>query len=294
MTTTAASALGFNAYADAIDLFDRVYSLQIEDMHLSGLNISFEVKRSLSAKVANSAEIKVFNLSENSRKKLQAMRDVFVSLEAGYAQGSSLIFRGDLREAWSSKDGNEWTTLITSDDAAKARKKKRINQSFPAGTSVATVITACAKALQVGLGNVTKKAAGATLWNVTPASFHTGYVASGDALSQLDRVCRSCGLEWSIQDNQLQLLDRGAPLEEKGILLSPSSGLVGSPELGKGGVVRCTTLMIPGVYPGRRVQLESEHVSGVYRVETTHHKAEFEGDSWGADIELTIPKVAKA
>lgn len=293
VSSSSADSLSFNAYADAIDLFDRVYSLQIEDMHLSGLNISFEVKRSLSAKVANSAEIKVFNLSEDSRKKLQAMRDVFVSLSAGYAMGSSMIFRGDLREAWSSREDRDWITLITSDDAAKPRKKKRINQSFPAGTSVSTIIIACAKALQVGLGNVIKKANGATLWNVTPATFHTGYVASGDALSQLDRVCRSCNLEWSIQDNQLQLLDRGAPLDEKGILLSPSSGLVGSPELGKGGVVRCSTLMIPGLYPGRRLQLQSEHVNGVYRIETTHHKAELEGDDWGADLELTIPKAAK-
>jgi hypothetical protein len=277
-------------YADAIDLFDRAYTLQIEKMIITGLHVEFSVKRSLSAKVANSCEVKVFGLSDDSRKKLQAMRDVFVSLEAGYAAGSSLIFRGDLREAFSNKDATEWITTIASGDAEKARKTKRVQQSFPAGTSATTIITACAKALGVGLGNFDKKAAGAVLWGVSPSTYHTGYVASGDALSQLDRVCRSCGFEWSIQDNQLQLLERGKPLAEKGILLTPNSGLIDSPELGKDGVVRCRTLMIPGLYPGRKVEMQSRHVSGVYRIETTHHKGEFEGDDWGAELELAVPK----
>lgn len=278
------------SYADAIDLFDQAYTLQVETLKISALHIEFEVKRSLSAKVANSAEIKIFNLSEDSRKKLQGMRDVFVSLEAGYAQGQSLIYRGELREAWSTKDGDNWITVISSAEAAKKRKKKRINKSFPAGTSVSAIIVACAKALQVGLGNVEKKAAGARPWDGQSASFATGYVASGDAVSQLDRVCRSCGIEWSIQDNQLQLLDRGAALQEKGILLTPQSGLLESPELGKGNVVRCRAAMIPGLYPGRRVELRSRHVSGVYRIETTHHKGVYETNDWGGELELKVPK----
>jgi hypothetical protein len=279
------------SYADAIDLFDRAYSLQVEDLLITQVNVSFEVKRSLSAKVANSAEFKIYNLNDDNRKKLQGMQDVFVSFEAGYTQGQSLIFRGELREAWSVKERNEWITTVTSATALKKRKKARVNKSFPPGTSVATILTACAKALGVGLGNVDKKAATAQLWNVKPASFSTGYVASGDALSQLDRVCRSCGLEWSIQDNQLQLLDRGRALQESGIILSQSSGLVGSPELGKGGVVRCTTIMVPGLYPGRRVELRTHHVNGVFRVETTHHRGEFMGrDLWGCECELKVVK----
>jgi hypothetical protein len=273
-------------FADVVDLFDRRYELQVEDLLITSMQVKFEVKRSLSAKTANSSEVTVYNLGEDTRRRLHAMRSVFVSLSAGYAQGTSLIHRGDIREAWSSRDGNDWVTTISSDDGAAARKKQRINKSFPAGTSVQTVILECARALQVGLGNAQQKAATAKLWNTSPASFSTGYVASGDALSQLDRVCRSCGLEWSIQDNQLQLLDRGRPLLEDGILLSARSGLVDSPELGKGGVVRCRTLMVPGLYPGRRVKLQSRYVQGVFRIETTHHRGDFEGDEWGCELEL--------
>jgi hypothetical protein len=276
-----------NAYSDSINLYDRSYKLQVDTLVVSGLQVQFEVKRSLSAKTANSAEIKVANLAAETRKRLQGMHDVFVSLEAGYSDGMSVIFRGELHEAFSSREGSEWITTISSADAAKPRKQKRIQKSFPANTSVTDIIKACARALEVGLGNSDAAASSAAYWNVTPSTAHTGYVASGDALSQLDRVCRSCGLEWSIQDNQLQILPRGQPIAEQGIILSPSSGLIGSPELGKGGMVRCRTLMIPNLLPGRRVEMQSIHVQGIYRVETTSHKGDYESnDEWGIELEL--------
>ena len=276
-------------YADAVDLFDRRYRLQLDTVVIEALQVQFEIKRSLSAKTPNSCSVKVYNLSEATRLRLQQLDSVFVSLEAGYAQGSSLLFRGELRELWSERAGSDWVSNIESADGAK-RKKQRVNKSFPKGTPVATVIKECAKALKVGLGNVDKRADLAQFWNVKPAKFALGYVATGDAMSALDRVCRSCGLEWSIQDNQLQLLERGKALAEQAVLLSPQTGLIGSPapEHGKGkkGLVRVETLMIPGLYPGRRVKLETRHVSGAYRVETTNVRGDFFGNDWGAEVEL--------
>lgn len=285
-----------SAGADSVDLFDQRYRLQIDTIEITALRVRFEVQRSLSAKVPNDCKVEVHNLSEATRKKLQTLTTPFVSLEAGYAQGMSLVFRGDLREVWSTKRGTEWVTTVTSGDGEKARKSRRVFKTFPANTLVSQVMVECCKALKVGMGNAEKKALKAALWNVKPARFHTGYVLSGDALSQLDRVCRSCGLEWSIQDNQLQLLDRGRPLEEKGILLSSATGLLDSPEpqfgKKKKGTVRCRTLMIPGLYPGRRVELQSRHINGIFRVETTHCSGDFESDNWGYDVELKSPQAS--
>lgn len=278
--------------ADEIDLFDQRYKLQVDTVVVTGLHVKFDIMRTLSAKVSNDAKVEIYNLSEDTRKRLQTLTTPFVQLEAGYAQGSSLIFRGDLREVWSAKNGADWVTTITSGDGEKARKKKRVFKSFPPGTRVSDVIVYCCKALKIGLGNAEKKAGKAALWNVSPAKFHTGYALSGDALGQLERLCASCGLEWSIQDGQLQLLDRGKPLEETGILLSPGTGLLDSPEpeLGKKkkGMVRVRTLMIPGLYPGRRIKLQSKHISGVYRVETAHCSSEYETENWGYELELKV------
>jgi hypothetical protein len=273
-------------YADAIDLFDRAYSLQVDTLLISALQVKFDVQRSLAAKTPNSAKIEIANLSEATRKRLQGMRNVFVSLEAGYAQGKSLIFRGDLREVWSARDGTEWITTVTSGDGEKARKKKRLNQSFPAGTPVSALISACAKALGVGIGNAAKKGGAAQLFRASPPKRLGGAAFTGDALAQLDRVCRSCGIEWSIQDNQLQLLERGKALQEQGPKLSALSGMVGSPEVGKSGLVRVRTVMVPNLQPGRKVELDSLLVKGIYRIETAHFIGDFEGADWGAELEL--------
>jgi len=273
-------------YADAIDLFDRAYSLQVDTLLVTGLQVKFDVKRSLAPKTPNSARIEIANLSETTRKRIQGMRNVFVSLQAGYVQGKSLIFRGDLAEAWSARDGTEWITTVESGDGEKHRKKKRLNKTFPAGTPVAKLLSECAHALGVGLGNADKQSAAAQLFAASPSKRLGGAAVTGDALAQLDRICRTCGLEWSIQDNQLQLLERGKPLQEQGPKLGPASGMVGSPEVGKSGLVRVRTLMVPNLQPGRKVELDSLLVKGIYRIETAHFVGDFEGAEWGAELEL--------
>jgi hypothetical protein len=284
--TTEATALP----ADA--LFDRLYWLQVEDMTISALNVQFVVKRSLSAKVAGRCDLTIHNLSEESRKRLHAMREVFCSLEAGYtATGLSLLFRGDLSEAWSSRDGTEWTTTITSDDGGKKKKSARVQRNYVQGTSLAKIITDVAAAMQVGIGNALSVVADARYWKTGQVAVGKGFAASGDAVAVLDRLTRSCGLQWSIQDGELQFLpSRAAVLPDAPIKLTPQSGLIESPELGKNQLVKARTLMLPGLYPGRQVELDTRYVGGVYRIDTVTFKGEWMGNDWGAELELSAVK----
>ncbi|HXK18350.1 MAG TPA: hypothetical protein VNG33_11135 [Polyangiaceae bacterium] len=276
--------------ADA--LFDRTYALQVEDMVITDLNIQFNVKRSLSAKISGRCDLVISNLSEETRKRLHAMREVFVSLEAGYADtGRSLIFRGDLSEAWSARENTEWTTTITSDDGGRKKKSARVQRNYAPGTSLAKIITDIAAAMHVGAGNVASVADAARYWKTGQASVGKGITTSGAAVAQLDRITRSCGLSWSIQDGELQFLPtRHAALPDPPILLSPHSGLIESPELGKDQLVKARTLMLPGLYPGRQVELATRYVSGVYRVDTVTYKGEWSGASWGTELELSAIK----
>ncbi len=273
-------------YANAIDLFDRAYRLQVDTLVVTGLQVKFTVKRSLAVKTPNSAHIEIANLSETTRKRLQGMRDVFVTLEAGYARGTSVIFRGDLSEVWSSREGTEWMTTVESGDGLKSRKQKRLNKSYPAGTPISKLLGECARALGVGLGNVDKQGPLAELFNAEPPKRMGGGAITGDAVAQLDRVCRSCGLEWSIQDNQLQVLALDSSLQEMGPNLSDASGMIGSPEVGKNGITRVRTLMVPNLQPGRKIELDSLLVQGIFRIETAHYIGDFEGSEWGAELEL--------
>ncbi len=269
------------------ELFGRRYELQIDDLKITGLDVSFEVGKSLSARTPNHAEVRVFNLAASTRKKLQELDDVFVELRAGYEKGGlPVIFRGDLREAVSVREGTEWVTTINAGDGQKARKISRINRTFPPGTSVADVIVACGKALRIDMGNAQLQALRAKLRGSKSNRFANGYVATGDALSQLDRACRSCGIEWSIQDNELQLLVIGKPLEQAVVVLRADTGLVGSPERGSKGITHARCLMIPELYPGRSVKLDAQQLKGVYRIETTKHVGDTAAQDWYVELEL--------
>jgi len=266
-------------------LFDRKVRVQVDEYVIEELDVAFEITKSLSSKTPNSAEMRIWNLNAEHRKRLQELEKVYVSLEAGYVGGTSLLFRGDLRDVLSTREGSDWITTITSDSGRLARKR-RILKSFAPGATVENVLNAAAKAMGVRLGNTAAKTVSAKIQGTQASKFFNGYALAGAIEGELDRLARSCGLEWSIQDDELQFLDQGMPLQELGIKLSPETGLIGSPEPGNKGITEARCLMIPDLFPGRRIQITSEHVTGIYRAETTKHVGDTAGHDWYVDLEL--------
>ena len=266
-------------------LFDRKVRVQVDEYVIEELDVAFEIVKSLSAQTPNSAEIRIWNLNVEHRKRLQELEKVYVSLEAGYVGGTSLLFRGDLRDVLSTREGSDWITTVTSDSGRLARKR-RILKSFAPGATVQDVLTTAAKAMGVRLGNTAAKTVSAKIQGTQASKFFNGYALAGAIEGELDRLARSCGLEWSIQDDELQFLDQGKPLQELGIELTPNTGLIGSPEPGNKGITEARCLMIPDLFPGRRIRITSEHVSGIYRAETTKHTGNTAERDWYVDLEL--------
>jgi hypothetical protein len=266
-------------------LFGRKLIVQVHDLKLSALTIDFDVVKSLAAKTPNTAEVRIRNLNPEHRKALQQLDKVYVSIEAGYEEGTQLIFRGDLRDIVSTRDGTEWITTVTSDSGRRARKK-RILKSFAPGVSVSDVLSAAAKAMGVQLGNAAAKTVAAKIKGTQSDKFFNGYALAGALDHELDRLARSIGLEWSVQDDELQFLDNGKALQGTGAKLTDATGLVGSPEKGTKGTVEARALMMPELVPGRRVQIESEHVKGVFRIETAHYRGSTRDRDWYCDMQL--------
>lgn len=267
------------------ELFDRRCALQVADTRLEGFDLAFDISKSLSPKTPNSAEVRVFNLSAAHRKQLQEAEAVYVSLEAGYASGTSLLFRGDLRDVVSTRQGADWVTFITSDSGRRARKQ-RIVRSFAPGASVGDVLNAAAKAMGVKLGNSAQRVINAKIAGTQASTFWNGYALAGAIEHEMDRLARSCGLEWSVQDDELQFLDYGAPLAELAVVLTADTGLVGSPEPGNRGLCEVRALIVPDLSPGRRVEVRSEHVRGMFRIEVAKYTGSTFGDDWYVDLQL--------
>lgn len=242
-----------------------------------GMRIQFKVKKTLK-KEPNTSEIRVSNLSPDRRASLQK-KGVKVLLEAGYKDtGLSRIFSGDVRTVDHVRSGADWETVMQLGDGERAWQFARVNESFAPGTPIANVVKTLAGSLGLDLGNTNDQ-----LKDIT-GTFDHGYCASGSASRAFDGVMKACRFDWSVQDGALQLLKPGQALSQSIPEISPSSGLVNSPEMGtpqkkgKPTLVKFDALLTP-VKPGAKARLKSERYDGDVRVVSV----EFTGDTHGGD-----------
>ncbi len=272
-------------------LWDKKWKVRAHTFVTEELDVSFEVEKS-TKREPNKCSLRLYNLTPEHRRELEQLTinrksgpgRIRVEIEAGYAEGTALIFRGDLRTAITERDGPDLITTIEGEDGGRASLWGRVNRGFPPGTAVATVLQACVDAMGVGLGNLREVTAGVELVGGS-AVFTQGTVVSGSAPDELARLLRSMGLRYSIQNGVVQVQRRNQPLQGTAVVLSPSTGLVGRPSVNADGTVKAQCQMIPDVYPGRQVQFRDVEVAGTYRVEKAKYTGDTHGDPWYIDIE---------
>lgn len=268
-------------------LRDRRWSLQVATLDLTGLDIAFRVEKS-TKRTPNKAEIRVWNLNETSRSIVETGDPRVVILRAGYAEDGDpppVIFLGDIRKARTEIDGVDVVTVIPGRDGGAAFSDARISKVYPAGTQVTRAIRDAVDALGIGPGNLSEFEAALALRGGASV-FPDGYVANGPARSTLDALIRGAGLRWSIQGGALQVQSRGGALATQAVLLTPDTGLVGSPTKNEKGIVTARSLLQKGLDPGRRVTVESRLVSGEYEIRRVVYEGETAGVAWYATLEL--------
>lgn len=278
-------------------LYDRRWRVQVGTLVLSeraradqeGLSVSFKVKRSLSSAHAGTCELTVRNLSrEHSAELADApRRTTFVSVDAGYAEGTSRLFTGNLRKAIPAREGTDWTVTVTAGDGTYARTA-RVSQSFAAATDVSAAVRALAGAMGVGVGNAVTAFRAARLQGGSGV-LQDGTVLRGRAGPEMTRLCDSAGLVWSVQDGQLLVLPAGGAIGRTAIRLGADSGLIDTPSIVDRRTVEARCLIQPGLVPGQQVVLASALVSGQWRITEVTFTGDTEGDAWEAALVLKRP-----
>lgn len=298
------------------------------ELDVSNLDIEFHILRTLK-KTPNKASITVWNLSEDHRAQVLKrnqpagatgrLQGVPVKVSAGYVGNVPLLMNCDLMQAGSVRDGTNWKTIIAGDDGGRPFRESRVNITFTAGQLVGDMIKQVAEQMGVGKGNADKWASAAIrgIGNKLPKSM----TVSGNGASEFNRLLSSCTIQdssgtpvpltWSIQNGALQILPAGTPLDTQAIKISPSTGLIGSPEPGidstvqlgnpqnqaagaqqksatppkpkDPGIVKIRTLMIPGMEPGRKITLESDAYNGSYMLTECEYRGQTFGRDWYID-----------
>jgi hypothetical protein len=282
---------------------------------LRPLSFSFGVQRDKTL-TPNNANVLIYNLSEDTRAELeqlsggfgqgsgkaktgsiakpkkpkpgvaQAPQDggVTVRIEAGYGEHIGQIFFGVLRKVSSWKEGDgTWRTQISGGDGERSIATAKISRTFPTGTPLTSVVRVLVQTLGVGEGGLNS-----TLRALEVGGFLAGgktlpkaITMHGDSATNLEQLMRSVGMSWSIQDGAFYAGPSGtATVPGQGPLLTPETGLLGTPQIDKFGKVTGKSLLNADLLPGRVFRVESTRVTGNFICEKTAHRGDSSGGDW--------------
>jgi hypothetical protein len=261
-----------------------VGTIKITGVAFPGLRVIAKVVRSLKVS-ANSATVTIYNLSPEHRAALTKVGSPTVALTAGYTDQLTRLFVGQGLHVQHEKlvEAGDITTTISTTDGGAAQQTARVKKSFPPGAKAGDVMAELVKALGIKVGNLAQ--AKARLNAGTGATvFAEGVTLTGNASAELTALCQSCGLEWSIQDGTLQVLDATKALNSAAIVLD-SSQLMGTPSISNKGIVQGMTLIQKDFTPGRQVQIAHEFVTGVFRIEKCEYVLDTYAEDWTVKFE---------
>lgn len=272
-----------------VSLFGRAWRITVDTLQMEKIDCEFHVKKTIKAE-PNTCDLKIYNLTADHRKQIEqspSVKDTMkvpVIIEAGYGTTLAQIYKGDLRAGWTVNSGPEVVTELNTGDGEKGMANARLNIPVGPGTPIAQVIGQIVDVLGLGQGNVGKIAA--QLASSGSSMFSKkGQVLKGNAADHLTDLCKSVGLEWSVQDGAVQLLTLGQPLDGQAVKLTSNTGLIGSPTVDSKGVLKATMLLVPGIVPGGKVQMEGLHVKGTYKITVVESIGDTLGNDWYHKIE---------
>lgn len=286
-------------------LFDRVYRLLVgkkgeqKGIEITQLRIEFDVKKT-TKKNPNSGKITVTNVSRETRARFEDTK-VRVVLYAGYKehQGPLLLFQGNVLQAYSNIERPDTSFVMELGDGYNEIRDSVISVGYAPGVDSKTILAEASKSMESPL--VLPEDAPNRVWN-------NGFSYYGSSRKLLDKVVNASGLEWSIQNGNVQVIEKQGVTTAQGIIIGPDSGMIKSPvkvraakveKAGKKTEVKddggsddgwkVTTLLMPTINPGDRVIMKSEVVEGVFRVAEISHKGDTHGGDWQSELKIVDP-----
>lgn len=281
-------------------LFDRQASVLVgakgseSALNVTDLRVTFNVKKT-ATKENNTCTVVIWNLNPDQRSLISST-DGFLILKAGYAQeaGLEVVFVGDISLVETRREPPDIATYIECNDGLKAVQETRFNVSYREGSSAKQVLRDLIRDFPLA---ARKAQLNDAISKVPDKQFANGFAANGQATEMLTRVTSTLALEWSIQNNELKVIQLGRVDGTQAVRLAPGTGLIASPQRRRskkkdGGAFEgwdIRTLLRPSIEPGGQVQVESADIrSSNFRVETVHHMGDTHGDeTWETRLEVT-------
>lgn len=266
-----------------------------QTISIKDLRIRFRSMGRILNRFPNELELSITNCSPQTRAALdQWGMGTEVQVLAGYDGNNKTVFQGQVRTIDTVHHRADVDTVIKSGDAETARAYPRAIFSLPPGATVQAVVVQLAAAMGISTGNLALRVAAAGQPSLQ--QFVSGFSAHGNASRLLERMLAKIGLRYRIQNGALDVFAPGEGSLDTIFLLSPTSGLIGSPEHGSpnkrgplGHYLKAKSLLLPEIQPRRRVQIDTQTIDlATYVVQQVIHTGDTEGPEWQSDMELQV------
>ena len=269
------------------------FSGYTEEVTIKNLRISFSIVKSL-AWSANTCNVKIWNMKQETRNLIKDYGDE-VTVYAGYRDEGDLqiIFVGDTTAVIHMYDQPEIISIFECSDGDKYINQRRVAVSFVANTPVNLMIQIIAE--QMGL-NI------AELATANDLVYRQGFEFIGMGKDALTTLCSKLGLQWSVQNDDLQIIPLDGTIQQPIVQINQNTGMQGIPQrftYRRLDLYRAITApttgwkvnvaLNPKVAPGAKIDLASTHIDfkGPYRVENVRHEGDTFGSTWSSQFEVT-------
>jgi len=277
--------------------YKRVYDLTVipdtgDSRVIRGLRITFEITKSILS-FPNLAKIVIYNPNEDTLSVLQKKFTKLI-LNAGYEGDVRLLFKGEIRNVFQSKNGVDRLVTIYAGDGERDWQNASFNKTFTESVSISAAIKDVLKTFDEvtvgvveGLPTVADKLRGQTL--------------SGSSKDILDQFAEEYGFNWSIQDGEVNIIPIEEPLQgDEAVLINAATGMIGSPTITEIGA-DVTTLLNPRLLPNRAYKIESvnadvqlgnlhfrevkkTNAEGLYKVQEVIFKGDSRDGDWLSSV----------
>ena len=106
-------------------------------------------------------------------------------------------------------------------------------------------------------------------------------------MDTLQKLLKKHNLGVSVQNNIVEIVDLAETSGETIALISPDTGLIGSPKPAGKGVIKVRTLLSSTKFiPGRWVEIKSEDVEGQFQIQKSVMTGDSRSNKFFADLEV--------
>jgi hypothetical protein len=231
----------------------------------------------------NEASVTIHGLSEQTIAQLEAPNQVMQVLAGETVTGSVFIGSISRRGVVTKNSLPDRTTTISAKDGRRVYRDTKVSRSYPQNTPVATVV-------QDLLALATVQGLSLSPSNVYPTdSFPAGWAFQGRWRQALTEILAPRGFYWTIQSRVLYVLNEASTAPGNVPLVSPDTGLIGSPTRTDKGC-SLVSVLNPGIVAGRGVQVRSQFFNGLYRAVNVTHNFSSDGLTWKTSVQAEVLK----